>query len=137
MKKEKCVLIVDDTMPLGAIANTVAVLSVSLGKLRPEIVGESLIDSDGYTHQGITTLAIPILRGNGPLLKHLRNRAREFEPDLLIVDLIGATKSTKSYEEYAEVLRRGPADAIEYIGLGLFGDKTTVSSLTGSLGLLR
>ncbi len=137
MSENKCVLIVDETMPLGVIANTAAVLSASLGKLRPEMIGADLPDFDGYTHQGITTMAIPILKGNGPLLKSMRAKLKEFEPGLLVVDLIAATRTTKSYEEYADVLKRTPVDEIEYLGLALFGAKKIVNSLTGNLGLLR
>jgi len=89
MSENKCVPVVNESMPLGVIANTAAVLSASLGKLRPEMIGVDLPDGDGYTHQGITTMAIPILKGNGPLLKRLRTQAKEFEPGLLVVDLIG------------------------------------------------
>ena len=137
MSENKCVLIVDESMPLGVVANTAAVLSASLGKLRPEMIGADLPDCDGHTHQGITTMAIPILRGNGPLLKKMRTQLKEFEPALLVVDLIGATRTTKSYEEYAAALGRTPGDEIEYLGLALFGEKKTINSLTGSLGLLR
>ncbi|MFC4160304.1 DUF2000 domain-containing protein [Chitinimonas lacunae] len=135
--ENKCVLIVDETMPLGAIANTAAVLSATIGKLRPEMIGRDLPDSNGFMHQGITTMPIPILKGNGPLLKRMRSQLKEFEPDLLVVDVISATRTTKSYEEYAEVLKESPEEEIEYFGLALFGEKKLVTSLTGSLGLLR
>ncbi|HEU4403933.1 MAG TPA: DUF2000 domain-containing protein [Polyangiaceae bacterium] len=137
MSETKCVLIVNESMPLGVVANTAAVLSASLGKLRPEMIGADLPDSEGHLHQGITTMAIPILKGNGPLLKKMRAQLKEFEPGLLVVDLIDATRTTKSYEEYAAVLRKTPPGEIEYLGLALFGEKKVVTSLTGNLGLLR
>jgi hypothetical protein len=137
VSENKCVLIIDESMPLGTIANTAAVLSASLGKLRPEMIGVDLPDCDGYTHQGITTMAIPVLKGNGPLLKRMRAQLKEFDPGLLVVDVTSATRTTKCYEEYAAVLRQTPADEIEYLGLALFGEKKIVNSLTGNLGLLR
>ncbi|MDK2123070.1 DUF2000 domain-containing protein [Parachitinimonas caeni] len=133
--ENKCVVIVDESMPLGTIANTTAVLAATLGKLRPEMIGADLPDSSGFLHQGITTMALPILKGNGPLLKRMRSQLKAFEPALLVVDLISATRTTKSYQEYAAVLAAD--EDIEYFGLALFGDKKTVNSLTGSLGLLR
>ncbi len=137
MNESKCVLIIDEAMSPGVIANAAAVLSACLGKLHPEIIGRDLPDRDGYLHHGITTMAIPILKGNGALLKSMRDQLKEFEPDLLVVDLISATKTTKSYEEYALVLGKTPVHDLEYLGLALFGDKKTVVKLTGSLGLLR
>jgi hypothetical protein len=137
MSENKCVLVVNESLPLGVIANTAAVLSASLGKLRPEMIGVDLPDCDGYVHQGITTMAIPILKGNAPLLKKMRAQLKEFEPGLLVVGLIEATRTTKSYEEYAAVLRNTPSAEVEYLGLALFGEKKVVTSLTGNLGLLR
>ncbi|HZW21744.1 DUF2000 domain-containing protein [Noviherbaspirillum sp.] len=133
----KYVLIVDEAMSPGAIANTAAVLSASVGRLRPDMIGRDLPDSGGWLHRGITTIAIPVLRGNASLLKRMRRQLKEFEPDLLVVDLISATRITRSYQEYATVLRETPEEALEYFGLALYGDRKTINSLTGSLGLLR
>ncbi|MGC0151419.1 DUF2000 domain-containing protein [Chromobacterium vaccinii] len=137
MQDKKCVLIVDGSLPLGVIANTAAVLGASIGKLRPEMIGHDLPDSAGHLHQGITTIGIPILKGDGELLKSMRAKLKEFEPELLVIDVISATRTTRSYEEYAAVLKQGPEEKIEYFGLALFGDKKTVTQLTGDLGLLR
>ncbi len=135
--EKKCVLILDETMPPGILANTAAVLSASLGKLCPEMIGCDLPDRSGYMHRGITTIAMPILKGNPSLLRRMRRQLTEFEPDLLVVDLISATRTTKSYEEYAVVLKQSSDEEVEYLGLALYGDKKTITSLTGSLGLLR
>jgi hypothetical protein len=62
---------------------------------------------------------------------------KDFEPDLLVVDVISATRTTKSYDEYAAVLEKSPADEVEYFGLALFGDKKLVAKFTGDLALLR
>lgn len=135
--ENKCVLIIDEAMPMGVIANTAAVLSASLGKLRPDMIGCDLEDSSGDMRRGITMMAIPILKGSSSLLKRMRIQLKEFEPGLLVIDLISATRTTKSYEEYAAALRGLPEEEIEYFGLAVHGDKKVVNSLTGSLGLLR
>lgn len=137
MPDTKCVLIIDDSLPLGVIANTAAVLAASLGRLYPEMIGEDLRDHQGQVHEGITTMALPILKGTPALLKILRARLREVEPALQVVDLISATRTTRSYAEYAAVLAAGPDDAIQYQGLGLLGERALVTRLTGNLGLLR
>ena len=36
---EKCVLVIDGTLPLGLIANTAAILGITLGKHLPQAVG--------------------------------------------------------------------------------------------------
>ena len=133
----KCVLIIDEKLPLGVIANTAAVLSASIGKLYPDMIGDNIMDYNGRFHHGITTMAMPILKGNRQLLKNLREKLYEYESELIVVDLINATRTTKSYTEYASVLKEKPEDEIEYQGLGMVGSKKLISKMTGSLGLLR
>jgi hypothetical protein len=137
MSEHKCVLVIDEDLPLGVIANTAAVLGVSIGKLNPDIVGRDLVDHEGRHRTGITTVAIPILKGNGILLKEMREKLKEYEPDIQVVELIGATKTTKSYEEYAIAMQQTPESQLEYLGLALSGSKKLINKFTGNLGLLR
>lgn len=44
MDELKCVMVVDESMPLGIIANSTAVMGVTIGKLFPEVVGQDVID---------------------------------------------------------------------------------------------
>ncbi|PNQ52868.1 DUF2000 domain-containing protein, partial [Vibrio agarivorans] len=133
----KVVLVIDENLPTGVIANTAAVLGVSLGKLKPELVGNNLLDEVGSIHSGITTVPLPILKGNTGLLRTLREKLKEFEPELTVVDLIGATRTTKSYEDYTLVLSKTPISELEYQGIALAGDKKIINKFTGNLGLLR
>lgn len=135
--KKKCAVVLNDQLAPGFAVNTGVVLGVSLGKLRSEIVGRDLPDSSGRVHHGITTVPIPILKAPPEFLKELRERLREFEPGLTVVEVISATKTTRSYEEYAAVFETSPAEEIEFFGLAIFGDKKTVARFTGGLPLLR
>lgn len=134
---KKCVVVVDADLALGSLVNTAAVLGVSLGKLRSEMVGRDLPDSSGFVHHGITTMPIPVLKADAAFLKGLRLRLKELEPELLVIDVISATRTTRSYDEYASVLEANPEDQVEYFGLALYGDKKTVARFTGGLALLR
>lgn len=135
--EKKCVLVIDENLPLGVVANTSAVLALSLGKLMPELVGENFTDNAGDIRRGITTYAIPALKGNGELLRTLREKLKEHESDLLVIDLLAATRSTKSYEEYIEVVQNTPEQNQEYLGIAISGSKKLVNKFTGNLGLLR
>ncbi|HET6397186.1 MAG TPA: DUF2000 domain-containing protein [Pseudoxanthomonas sp.] len=137
MSERKCVIVVDPALPPGVMANSAAVVAASLGRLCPEIIGEDLPDHHGRMHAGITTLALPVLGATAERLKALREQLRAFEPGLAVVDLISATRTTRSYAEYAQALARGPDGAIRYQALGLLGERKLVTRLTGSLGLLR
>ena len=38
-QNEKCVMVIDESLPLGIIANTAAIMGITLGKKMPEVVG--------------------------------------------------------------------------------------------------
>ncbi len=134
---KKCVMIIDQNLPIGLIANTAAVLALNLGKMFPEFIGHDLKDNAGDSHHGITTIAIPILKGYGTLLKEMRQAMKAYEPNLTVIDLITATQSTKSYLDYVEQFESTPIEQLEYQGLALCGETKVVNKFTGSLGLLR
>ena len=65
MKQEldKCVLVIDEAMPRGLAANTAAILGITWGRLRPELVGEDVTDAAGAIHPGIIRTPVPVLSG--------------------------------------------------------------------------
>lgn len=137
LSTKKCVIVIDSSLPLGVIANTAAVLSISLGKVIPEIVGHGHKDNRGDYHHGITTTPIPILKSSSLLLKEMRQATKGYEPELLVIDLITATQTTKSYASYVHQYENTPIERLEYQGLALYGAMEVVNKFTGSLGLLR
>jgi len=137
LSSKKCVILIDQHLPLGVIANTAAVLSINLGKMIPEMVGHDHKDNAGDNHHGITTMAIPILKSSAQLLKEMRQAVKAYEPDLTVVDLITATQTTKSYADYVHQYESTPIERLEYLGLALYGELKVVNKLTGSLGLLK
>lgn len=64
MNKEVRTVVYDEELPLGIIANTAAVMGITLGKAMPEVVGEDVRDESGHTHLGIIEFPFPILRGS-------------------------------------------------------------------------
>lgn len=130
-------IVIDHSLPVGVIANTAAVLSINLGKVIPEIVGHGHKDNRGYYHHGIITMAIPILKSSGLLLKKMRQAVKAYEPDLTVIDLITATQTTKSYADYVRQYENTPIEHLEYQGLALYGEMKIVNKFTASLGLLR
>ena len=49
----KCVMVLDENLPLGLLANTAAILGITLGKHMPEAVGADVLDGSGKAHLGI------------------------------------------------------------------------------------
>ena len=138
LQNEKCVLIIDEDLPLGLIANTAAVLGITMGKLLPEIVGSDIQDQDGNTHIGLTGVPIPILRGDAEGIQILREKLyAEENQDLLVIDFQDVAQSCLNYEDYTRKLARASEESLCYFGLALCGPKKKVNKLTGSMSLLR
>jgi len=119
------------------MANTAAVLSVSLGKQFPQLIGEDLLDHLNTRRHGISTIAIPILKSTSSHLAQMRETLKEYETDLTVIDLTTHTQSTRSYQEYAIKLKTTPVDQLQYQGLALYGSKKLVNKFSGNLPLLR
>lgn len=133
----KATIIVDGALSTGLIANTAAVLSLTLGRRIEAIVGPDLKDGDGCQHIGITTIPIPILTSDANTLKSLRSRALREYPDLLVVDFSDCAQQTRTYDEYARLLSAATQDTITYLGIAIYGQRKQVQKLTGNFPLLR
>ena len=49
----KCVMVIDESLPLGIISNTAAVMGITIGRHFPKAVGMNVIDQPGREHLGI------------------------------------------------------------------------------------
>ena len=134
----KCVMVINQNLPLGLIANTAAVLAISIGKKVEDIVGEDIMDGDGIVHRGITNTSIPILKGDAPLIHSIKSQlSKNGNKGLYYVDFCDIAQKCKDYADYSVQLANTSADALNYLGIALCGPDKQINSLTGSLGLLR
>lgn len=134
----KCVIVVDGGLPRGMISNTAAILGISLGRRMPEAVGCDICDKSGCIHSGIIEFPVPILNGTAEQIKDIRKRLYEkgFE-DVAAVDFSDIAQVCKAYDEFVRKMSDAEESKLRYFGVGLCGDKKKVTSLTGSLPLLR
>lgn len=134
----KCVMIIDSELPIGVIANTSAILGVTLGKHIPEQVGENVTDAACKTHLGIITIPIVMLKGSKDILKNLRERlyAPEFN-DLVAADFSDVAQCCNVYSEYIAKAASMPEQEYNYFGISIYGEKKKVNKLTGFMPLLR
>lgn len=131
-------MIIDSELPVGVIANTSAILGVTLGKHFPEQVGEDVADATGKMHLGIITIPIAILKESKESLKKLREQLYGPEyGDLVVVDFSDVAQGCNIYSEYVAKAASVPEEDHTYMGIAIFGDKKKVNSLTGALSLLR
>ncbi|MBM7870709.1 hypothetical protein JOC70_002203 [Clostridium pascui] len=134
----KCVMVINSELPLGLIANTAAVLALTLGKRIEGIIGPDVLDGSGNYHIGITTTPIPILKSDSEGINVLRDKVatKDFF-DLLVVDFSNAAQTTTTYEVYTEKISKLTTNDLEYLGVAIYGDRKKVNKLTGSMPLLR
>lgn len=135
---EKCVMVLDESLPPGLVANTAGILGITLGKHIPEAVGSDVTDRSGRTHLGIIEFPVPILRADRETLYELRERL--YEPAfaaLTVVDFSDVAQGCKTYDEFIAKAAQTEEDSLHYLGLAICGTKKLVNKLTGSLPLLR
>ena len=135
----KLVMVINHDLPLGLVANTAAVLGISLSKIYQEdIVGGDIGDADGNLHLGITAQTIPILSASREQVKEIREAM--FEPafaEVAAIDFSEAAQRCLNYEQYVRSLAQLSAEELFYLGVCMYGPKKKVNKLTGSLPLLR
>lgn len=141
VENEKCVIIVDESQPLGIIANTTAILGITMGMKKPDVVGNDVLDSDKNLHMGIIQFPVPILKGDTEILKSIRTKL--YEPqfselsELTVVDFTDLAQGCKTYDEFTGKMAITSETELKYIGIAICGNKKQVNKLTGNLPLLR
>lgn len=136
--KEKCVIVLDEDLPLGLVANTAAILGITLGKTLPEVVGADVLDRSGKPHLGIIEFPVPVLRGSSKAIRGIREKLYQPEfQELTAVDFSDLAQGCKTYAEFLEKMGQVPEEALQYLGVALCGAKKKVNQLTGSMPLLR
>lgn len=138
VENEKCVIIVDENLPLGIIANTAAILGITMGMKMPDVVGNDVLDLEGNPHMGIIQFPVPILKGNTEILKKIRTKL--FEPqfsELTVVDFSDLAQGCKTYNEFIGKMANTSESRLNYIGIAVCGNKKQINKLTGSMPLLR
>jgi hypothetical protein len=132
---ERCIIVVDEALPTGLAVNAAAVLALTLGATVEGLVGTELVDGDGERHPGLIPQGLPVLRARGTTLGDMRERAIHAGVGVIGFPALG--QQTNDYDEFRAWVAGTPTAALEYLGLALHGARRAVSSLTGSLALLR
>lgn len=138
VENEKCVIVVDEKLPLGVIANTAAILGITMGMKMPDVVGNDVLDLEGNPHMGIIQFLVPILKGNTKILNKLRTKLFEMQfSELTVVDFSDLAQGCKTYNEFTHKMANTSESKLNYIGIAVCGNKKQINKLTGSMPLLR
>ena len=134
----KCVMVIDENLPLGIITNTAAVMGITLGKQIPQAVGGDVYDKTGNCHLGVIEFPVPILKGNPALIKDLREKLYQAEfSELTVIDFSDVAQGCKTYDEFTGKIANVHGSDLSYFGITICGNKKQVNKLTGSMPLLR
>lgn len=138
LQNSKCVMVIDESLPLGIIANTAAIMGITLGKQMPEVVGTEVYDRTGNVHLGIIKFPVPILKGNADVIKAIREKLYEPEfSELTVIDFSDLAQGCRTYDEFMEKMKYVTETELNYFGIAICGAKKKVNKLTGSMALLR
>lgn len=134
---EKCVMIIDEELPIGLIANTTAVLGATLGKINNRIIGNDVCDLDNRIHPGIVNIPIPILKANSQIIRELLDKTNNYLDEISVIDFCDLAQSCKDYEDYTSKMKLTSEKTLNYSGICLYGNKKRINKLTGNLPLLK
>ena len=138
IENEKCVMVIDESLPIGIIANTAAILGITMGMKMPDVVGSDVADREGNKHMGIIQFPVPILKGNAEIMNALREKLfMEDFSELTVVDFTDLAQCCKTNDEFIGKMAVCPEADLKYIGLAICGNKKKVNKLTGNMPLLR
>ena len=129
----RTVAVIDRTLPKGLAANVTAVLAITLGVHRPNLIGPDFEDAEGRVHLGLFPTGLPILGADAGELPALREAARD--RGLLVIDMPAPGHRTTDYDEFRAAVA-SDAD-LAYLGILVSGPPKAVRAVTGQLGLLR
>ncbi|NUS16798.1 MAG: DUF2000 domain-containing protein [Streptomyces sp.] len=136
VKNSKCVIVVNEDLPVGLTVNAASVVSLTLGRSVPELIGQDVKDADGGVHLGITLIPVPILKAPAERVAEI-HRAAVADPEVVVVGFSDLAQSCRTYEEYIERMAAAPAADLAYSSVGVFGPRKQLNKWTGSLALLR
>ena len=72
---ERCVIVVSAELPPGRATNAAAVIALSIGKLRSDLVGADLVDGSSHPHPGLIPIGISVLAAPAADLPAIRAKA--------------------------------------------------------------
>lgn len=134
-RPDRCVIVVDQSLPTGLAANAASVLALSIGAQFPHLPGQDFLDADGASHPGLIPIGLPVLSAPADRLTVLRGAALDLQ--LYVVDFPTAGQQTTDYGAFTASVADTPTDALTYLGLALCGPSKPIRKLTGGFPLLR
>jgi hypothetical protein len=132
---DRCVMIMDEALSGGHLANAIAVIALTVGQRHPGLVGAPLVDASGFSHPGLIPIGIPMLCASQEQLSTLRGLALANQCD--VVDFPVEGQQTKNYAEFMDMTAAIATDELHYTGIALIGPRKRINRLVKGLALIH
>jgi hypothetical protein len=136
-KDWRIAVIVDPSLSIGELSNTVAVLSIGLGAAAPMLAGSRLADGKGQSFHISANRPVPVLQACSEDLQALVRKALAAQEDGFVVPFPRFARQLHAFADYEAAMASRDIEAELLDGIGLAGPTKWIRSLTGSLKLLR
>ena len=130
-------IVVDPSLSIGHLANTVAAIGIGIGAAKTELGCTYLTDASGLQVLTSANRPIPILQAPPETIGLLLGRALDTIDTGVVVPFPRFARSLHRFEDYLEEFPRRDLSTEIIDGFGIAGSDKWVRSLTGSLRLLR
>ncbi|NOS67669.1 MAG: DUF2000 domain-containing protein [Candidatus Peribacteraceae bacterium] len=130
----KSAIIIDESLPIGLLANTAACIATGLFRDQPEAYGPEIQGAD-HTFIPITKIPILILKKGKRDFDEILRRIQGTNLRCMIF-----TKEAQSTADYAEYVRRTEGKSlseVHIVGIGIIGEDAQVTKVAGDLPLLK
>lgn len=132
----RVVVVVDASLSLGLVGNTIATIAIGLGAAAPRLGGPRLVDRAGVGIHPSASVPVPVLQAEASVLRELLLRAEDGAEDAVAVAFPAFARTMHDFTSYQSEFPRRDLSEEEIHGIGLVGPRKWVASLTGSLKLL-
>ncbi len=126
-------IVVDPTLPLGLLANTVATLSIGLGAARPVFGNTALTDAAGRQIMNSADRPVPILQAPGDALSTLLLKALPAPDHAIVVAFPRFARVLHTFADYRDEFPNRDLGNEPIDGMAIAGEDKWVRSLTGNL----
>ena len=136
IQDKKIVIVISAQLEIGQAANRAAVLATGLAAHVPNMIGIDVTTKDGKTLLGITQMPIPILTTKPDTsLSNLANKSQEL--GCMVILFLSRVQGMTSYDEYIQSISQTNYQDLDIDAIALYGDKKSITKITGNLPSLR
>jgi len=129
----KWVIVVDDTVPRGRLANAIACVAASVGHSVDGLIGQGGADADDIAHAGLPWAGCSILAASSEQLEDIRKKASAND-SMFVSDMPSAAQTSRVYDEYlAELATETDPHTI---AVAVVGPRNSIDRLVKRLSLL-